>query len=263
MQKTWQKPGLSGAHGAQVEQPPVAGAAWSPVTTHLESSGIAIIRREGGATYVSLDYGESGGGHGHPDRLQLSLWRKGEPWLVDFGTGAYTSQTLGWYRSTLAHNAPLVDGRAVLSGLLAARPGSRVLVLSAVADVGARVDVLEQGAVDFLAKPFAVRELVSRVRHRLHNGVPAIREPEVLRVGREIAEGLLAAHARGLIHRDIKPANIWLEVGRGRVCNVDFGLARGSESICVTTPANSSSSVSPSSTGARSLARMRPLSRSR
>jgi serine/threonine protein kinase len=53
--------------------------------------------------------------------------------------------------------------------------------------------------------------------------------PEVLRVGREIAEGLAAAHARGLVHRDIKPANVWLEEGRGRVRIVDFGLARGSE----------------------------------
>lgn len=66
---------------------------------------------------------------------------------------------------------------------------------------------------------------------------------EVLRIGREVAEGLAAAHARGLIHRDIKPANIWLEcrshkgpVGErvpaalaatgGRVKIVDFGLAR-------------------------------------
>jgi serine/threonine protein kinase len=53
--------------------------------------------------------------------------------------------------------------------------------------------------------------------------------PEVLRVGREIAEGLAAAHGRGLIHRDIKPANVWLEERRGRVRIVDFGLARGSE----------------------------------
>ncbi|HEV8000141.1 MAG TPA: protein kinase, partial [Planctomycetaceae bacterium] len=34
---------------------------------------------------------------------------------------------------------------------------------------------------------------------------------EVIRIGREIATGLGAAHARGLLHRDIKPANIWLE----------------------------------------------------
>jgi serine/threonine protein kinase len=46
---------------------------------------------------------------------------------------------------------------------------------------------------------------------------------------REIAEGLAAAHAQGLVHRDIKPANIWLEEGRDRVRILDFGLARGSE----------------------------------
>ncbi|HXG13449.1 MAG TPA: protein kinase [Gemmataceae bacterium] len=49
---------------------------------------------------------------------------------------------------------------------------------------------------------------------------------QVLRIGREIAEGLEAAHQRGLIHRDIKPSNIWLEAPRDRVKLLDFGLAR-------------------------------------
>jgi len=50
--------------------------------------------------------------------------------------------------------------------------------------------------------------------------------PEVLRITREIAEGLAAAHNRGMIHRDIKPANIWLEAITGRVKILDFGLVR-------------------------------------
>jgi WD40 repeat protein/serine/threonine protein kinase len=49
---------------------------------------------------------------------------------------------------------------------------------------------------------------------------------EILRIGREVAEGLAAAHAHGLIHRDVKPGNIWLEGERGRVKLLDFGLAR-------------------------------------
>jgi formylglycine-generating enzyme required for sulfatase activity/serine/threonine protein kinase len=51
-------------------------------------------------------------------------------------------------------------------------------------------------------------------------------ETEVLRVGREIAQGLAAAHAQGLTHRDIKPDNIWLQEEQGRVKIVDFGLVR-------------------------------------
>ena len=49
---------------------------------------------------------------------------------------------------------------------------------------------------------------------------------QVLRVTRETALGLAAAHEQGLVHRDVKPGNIWLEAPRGRVKLLDFGLAR-------------------------------------
>jgi len=62
---------------------------------------------------------------------------------------------------------PDVDGAAVLRALLGVDRRSRVLVLSAATDVQARVAALEAGAVDFLAKPFAVRELLARVRRHL------------------------------------------------------------------------------------------------
>jgi DNA-binding response OmpR family regulator len=79
---------------------------------------------------------------------------------------------------------PGVDGRHVLKALHAARADIRVLVLSAEADVSARVELLEAGAVDFLAKPFAIRELLARVSARAAV-VPSQESamPGVLRVG--------------------------------------------------------------------------------
>ena len=95
---------------ARPELPPLDAA---PVRSALlPGQGIAVFRRDAGRAYAALDYGHSGGGHGHPDRLNLLLVDGDTRWLDDMGTGSYVERTLHWYRSTLAHNAPLANERS-------------------------------------------------------------------------------------------------------------------------------------------------------
>jgi len=59
---------------------------------------------------------------------------------------------------------------------------------------------------------------------------------DIVRIGRQIASGLAAAHASNLIHRDIKPSNILLtDAPNERVKITDFGLARAVDDASLTT----------------------------
>jgi DNA-binding response OmpR family regulator len=77
---------------------------------------------------------------------------------------------------------PGIPGEAVLTALMTQDPTPRVMILSATGDVPLRISCLESGAVDFLAKPFAIRELLARVRSRLRDHSVAPRR-ETLQVG--------------------------------------------------------------------------------
>lgn len=70
--------------------------------------------------------------------------------------------------------------------------------------------------------------------HRRLTRRGALSVREVLRIGMQIAAGLAAAHAQGLIHRDVKPANILLETDVDRVKISDFGLARAIDDVRLT-----------------------------
>jgi Tol biopolymer transport system component len=85
------------------------------------------------------------------------------------------------------------------------------------------VKVYDVGTHD--GQPFMVVELLEgeTLRHRLDRG--PVPESDVRRIGIEIARGLVAANAAGLVHRDLKPENVF--VTRAGVTKIlDFGIAK-------------------------------------
>jgi eukaryotic-like serine/threonine-protein kinase len=101
-----------------------------------------------------------------------------------------------------------------------------------------QVFAVEEEPLPHLVMEFVPGETLQQLLDR--NG--PLEVPEVVRLGRQIAEGLGAAHDKGLIHRDVKPGNILIEAPSpptplprgergecGHVKIADFGLAQAAD----------------------------------
>lgn len=90
---------------------------------------------------------------------------------VDVADGGATGYRLALSRAyrlvILDLVMPEVDGMTVLRRLLHHKRDQAVLVLSCLTDTSSKVRALDLGAVDYLGKPFALNELLARVRARL------------------------------------------------------------------------------------------------
>src|SRR6202049_2236240 len=81
------------------------------------------------------------------------------------------------------------------------------------------------GIEDSHGDPFIVMEKLDGESLKQHIGGQPMKLEEVLDVGVQVADALVASHNKGIVHRDIKPANIFLTPS-GQVKVLDFGLAK-------------------------------------
>jgi hypothetical protein len=84
-------------------------------STHLNRSGFVYLRqgKKDDLSYMALDYGPHGGGHGHPDKLGFILFAGGQVLAPDPGSVAYGIPIhQKWYKQTVAHNTLIVNQKS-------------------------------------------------------------------------------------------------------------------------------------------------------
>jgi DNA-binding response OmpR family regulator len=128
----------------------------------------------------------------------IAEWLRGQAHAVDLAhDGAAALERVGvvdYDVVVLDRDLPLVHGDDVCRELVAAEAATRVLILTAAAEVTDRVEGLALGADDYLVKPFAFPELAARVLALGRRSRPAA--PPVLR-----RAGLTLDSARGEVFR--------------------------------------------------------------
>jgi len=85
----------------------------------------------------------------------------------------------------------------------------------------------EAGGTRFFVMELVEGETLADRLSQERGGLPL---DEALRIARQVADALQAAHDRGIIHRDLKPANIALTAD-GQVKVLDFGLAKALDPV--------------------------------
>jgi serine/threonine protein kinase/tetratricopeptide (TPR) repeat protein len=103
-------------------------------------------------------------------------------------------------------------------------------------------DLGEIAGIKYLTMPYVEGETLAQVMRR----VGPLPLASVIRVAQQVAQGLAAAHEKGVIHRDLKPENIMVESAAdqpvplgGDALIMDFGIARSVEAGTTQTAAGS------------------------
>jgi serine/threonine protein kinase len=113
------------------------------------------------------------------------------------------------------------DPTAVKRFLREAGYGSRVVHPGVVRTY----DFGEADGLHYLALEWAEGESLASFLHRNGPLAPA----DAVRIARQLAEALAAAHKAGIVHRDLKPENIMYDAKTGTARLLDFGIARDAE----------------------------------
>ncbi len=110
---------------------------------------------------------------------------------------------------------PLLDGLAVLKAMRAAEISTPVLILSALASVGDRIEGLECGSDDYLVKPFSFAELMARANALLRRRNRPTEDLQIT-IGDLVIDPLSRTVRRGGKKIDLKPREFLLLEYLGR-----------------------------------------------